>query len=132
MNRHDSSPATNEPLSIHKNPAWEPAGFERFYQAIVIGVAALIFFGTISSPPSLMDDVDASHAATSRTMLRSGDWITPRLDGVRYLDKPPMIYWVVAASFAVFGAYDWAARIPMALCAVLLCWLTARMAAWAF
>jgi len=132
MNRHDSSPATNEPLSIHKNPAWEPAGFERFYQAIVIGVAALIFFGTISSPPSLMDDVDASHAATSRTMLRSGDWITPRLDGVKYLDKPPMIYWVAAASFAVFGAYDWAARIPMALCAVLLCWLTARMAAWAF
>ncbi|MBI4479571.1 MAG: glycosyltransferase family 39 protein [Acidobacteria bacterium] len=79
-----------------------------------------------------MDDVDASHAATSRTMLRSGDWVTPRLDGVKYLDKPPMIYWVVAASFAVFGAYDWAARIPMALCAVLLCWLTARMAAWAF
>jgi 4-amino-4-deoxy-L-arabinose transferase-like glycosyltransferase len=65
-------------------------------------------------------------------MLRSGDWVTPRLNGVKYLDKPPMIYWVAAASFAIFGDHDWAARLPLALCAVLLCWLTARMAAWAF
>jgi 4-amino-4-deoxy-L-arabinose transferase-like glycosyltransferase len=98
----------------------------------VIVVAALVFLGTISSPPSLMDDVDASHAATARTMLRTGDWVTPLLDGVKYLDKPPMAYWLSAASFTVFGAHDWAARLPRALFAVLLCWLTARIGAWAF
>jgi 4-amino-4-deoxy-L-arabinose transferase-like glycosyltransferase len=79
-----------------------------------------------------MDDVDASHGATAHTMLRTGDWITPRLDGVKYLDKPPFIYWITATSFAIFGAHDWAARLPRALFAVLLCWVTARIGAWAF
>ena len=105
---------------------------ERYGQIGVIGVAALIFLGTIVSPPSLVDDVDAVHAAAARTMLRSGDWVTARLDGVVYLDKAPMTYWTVAASFAIFGVHDWAARIPFALSAILLCWLTAQFGAWAF
>jgi len=43
-------------------------------------VAALIFFGCIISPPSLMDDVDAVQAQIARNMLQSGDWVTARLD----------------------------------------------------
>jgi 4-amino-4-deoxy-L-arabinose transferase-like glycosyltransferase len=117
----------NEPMT---SP--ETSAFERHYQLIVIVIAVLIFFGTLLSPPSLMDDVDAAHASTARAMLRTGDWTTPRLDGVKYLDKPAGIYWTIAASLAIFGEHDWAARIPLALAAVLLCWLTARMAAWAF
>ncbi|MGO9258196.1 MAG: ArnT family glycosyltransferase, partial [Bryobacteraceae bacterium] len=95
-------------------------------------VAALIFFGCILSPPSLMDDVDAVQAQIARNMLQSGDWVTARLDGVAYLEKPPLKYWMIAASFAVFGVHDWAARIPIALSVVLLCWVTAQFAAWAF
>ena len=132
MNRHHASSGSRETAPQRQEHTEAKAGFARYYQAIVITVAALIFLGTISSPPSLMDDVDAAHAATSRSMLRTGDWVTPRLNGVKYLDKPPMIYWVAAAAFAIFGAHDWVARLPLALCAVLLCWLTARMAAWAF
>jgi len=79
-----------------------------------------------------MDDVDAVQAQISYNMLQSGDWVTARLDGVAYLEKPPLKYWMIAASLAVFGFHDWAARIPIALCTVLLCWLTARIAAWAF
>jgi 4-amino-4-deoxy-L-arabinose transferase-like glycosyltransferase len=79
-----------------------------------------------------MDDVDAVQAQIARNMLQSGDWVTARLDGVAYLEKPPLKYWMIAASFAVFGAHDWAARIPIALSVVLLCWVTARFAAWAF
>ena len=45
-------------------------------------------------------------------MLTSGDWVTARLDGVPYLEKPPLIYWTMAVSYEVFGAHDWAARIP--------------------
>jgi 4-amino-4-deoxy-L-arabinose transferase-like glycosyltransferase len=105
---------------------------ERCSLAIVIGIAALIFLGTIVSPPSLVDDVDSVHAAIARTMLRSGDWVTARLDGVAYLDKSPMTYWVIAASYALFGVHDWAARIPLALSAILLCGVTVLFGAWAF
>ena len=84
------------------------------------------------SPPSLMDDVDAVQAQIARNMLQSGDWVTARLDGVAYLEKSPLKYWMMAVSFAIFGAHDWAARIPIALSAVLLCWVTARFGAWAF
>ena len=84
------------------------------------------------SPPSLMDDVDAVQAQIARNMLQSGDWVTARLDGVAYLEKSPLKYWMIAVCFATFGPHDWAARIPVALSAVLLCWVTARFAAWAF
>uniref|UniRef100_Q01Z45 Glycosyl transferase, family 39 n=1 Tax=Solibacter usitatus (strain Ellin6076) TaxID=234267 RepID=Q01Z45_SOLUE len=95
-------------------------------------MAAAIFLGCIVSPPSLMDDVDAVQAQIGRNMLQSGDWVTARLDGVAYLEKSPLKYWMIAVSFMVFGVHDWAARIPIALSTVLLCWVTARFAAWAF
>ena len=79
-----------------------------------------------------MDDVDAVQAQIARNMLQSGDWVTARLDGVAYLEKSPLKYWMIAVSFMVFGVHDWAARIPIALCTVLLCWVTARFAAWSF
>src|SRR6516225_11905974 len=102
------------------------------YQIIVALVAALIFLGCMISPPSLMDDVDAVQAQIARNMLTSGDWVTARLDGVPYLEKGPLIYWLIAFSYKIFGAHDWAARIPVALSAVALCWLTAAMGIWAF
>lgn len=79
-----------------------------------------------------MDDVDAVQAQIARNMLDSGDWVTARLDGVAYLEKSPLKYWTIAVSFAIFGVHDWAARLPMAFFAILLCWMTARFAAWAF
>ena len=79
-----------------------------------------------------MDDVDAVQAQISRNMLTSGDWVTARLDGVVYLEKAPLVYWTMAASYVIFGAHDWAARIPIALSAIGLCWLTAAFGTWAF
>jgi len=79
-----------------------------------------------------MDDVDAVQAQIARNMLQSGDWVTARLDGIAYLEKAPLKYWMIAGSFAVFGVHDWAARIPVALATVLLCWVTARFGGWAF
>ena len=99
---------------------------------IVILVAAAIFIGTIISPPSLMDDVDAIQGQIARNMLRSGDWVTARLDGILYLEKAPLIYWMIGGCFKLFGAYDWVARIPVALSTVLLCWITAAFGGWAF
>jgi 4-amino-4-deoxy-L-arabinose transferase-like glycosyltransferase len=98
----------------------------------VLLVAGAIYLGCIISPPSLMDDVDAVQAQIARNMLTSGDWVTARLDGVVYLEKAPLVYWAIAASYLIFGAHDWAARIPIALSAIALCWLTIAFGAWAF
>jgi 4-amino-4-deoxy-L-arabinose transferase-like glycosyltransferase len=102
------------------------------YQLIVVFFAAVIFLGCVISPPSLMDDVDAVQAQIARNMLQSGDWVTARLDGVPYLEKSPLKYWMIAVSYMIFGPHDWAARIPIALSTILLSWVTARFAAWAF
>src|SRR6266516_4238118 len=99
---------------------------------IVVLVAAAIFLGCAFSPPQLMDDVDAVQAQIARNMLQSGDWVTARLDGIAYLEKSPLKYWMIAVSFAIFGVRDWAARLPLALSVVTLCWLTFRFGAWAF
>ena len=99
---------------------------------VVALFAAAVYLGCILSPPSLMDDVDAVQAQIARNMLSSGDWVTAHLDGVPFLEKPPLIYWTIAVSYAVFGAHDWAARIPEALSAILLCLVTAAFGIWAF
>jgi 4-amino-4-deoxy-L-arabinose transferase-like glycosyltransferase len=104
----------------------------RYYSLIVALIAASIFLGCIFSPPSLMDDVDAVQAQIARNMLQSGDWVTARLDGIAYLEKSPLKYWMIATSFLIFGVHDWAARIPIALSVMLLCWVTSRFGAWAF
>ena len=79
-----------------------------------------------------MDDSDAVVAQAARNMLSSGDWITPRLDGVAYLEKPALYYWPLAISYKIFGAHDWAARIPNALAVIGLALLTTAFGAWAF
>lgn len=104
----------------------------RRYEWIVVLFAAVIFLSGIISPPSLMDDVDASQALIARNMLQSGDWVTARLDGVAFLDKAPLKSWITAIFFAVFGIHDWVARIPGALSAIALCWVTFRFGRWAF
>jgi 4-amino-4-deoxy-L-arabinose transferase-like glycosyltransferase len=65
--------------------------------------------------PGLLDDVDSIYIEIAREMLRRHDFITPFINGVRFFDKPPLMYWMAAASMRIFGPYDWAARIPLAL-----------------
>jgi 4-amino-4-deoxy-L-arabinose transferase-like glycosyltransferase len=99
---------------------------------IVALVAGTIYLGCIVSPPFLMDDSDAVLAQAARNMLTSGDWVTPRLDGVVFLEKPALYYWPIALSYKIFGVHDWAARIPIALSVMALAWLTAAFGVWAF
>jgi 4-amino-4-deoxy-L-arabinose transferase-like glycosyltransferase len=108
------------------------AGGKRLALLAVVLFAAAVYLGCIVSPPSLMDDVDAVQAQIARNMLQSGDWVTARLDGVVYLEKAPLIYWAIAGAYEVFGTYDWAARLPVALSAIGLGWLTALFGMWAF
>lgn len=99
---------------------------------LVLLAAAAIYLTSTISPPSLMDDVDAVQAEIAHSMLTSGDWVTARIDGVPYFEKSPLVYWLMAASLKIFGVRDWAARIPIALSAIGLAWLTAAFGTWAF
>ena len=100
--------------------------------ALVFLFAAAIYLGCVLSPPSLMDDVDAVQAQIARTMLASGDWVTARLDGVLYLEKAPLIYWLMAIFYKFFGVSDWVARLPVALASIGLALLSAFFGMWAF
>ena len=79
-----------------------------------------------------MDDVDAVQAQIARNMLDSGDGVIAHLDGVPYVEKSPLIYWMIAISYRIFGVHDWSARIPVAFAAVVLAWVVYRYGRWAF
>lgn len=104
----------------------------RWSSAVPAALAMLVFGGAMFAPPHLMDDVDGVQAQIARNMLTSGDWVTPTLSGIPDFEKPPMLYWMIAVSYQVFGISDWAARLPVVLSAIVLCWLVAQIGTWAF
>lgn len=65
--------------------------------------------------PPLLDDADSVHAEAAREMVLRHDWVTLYANGIRYLEKAPLMYWGMAASFGLFGVSEWAARLPLAL-----------------
>src|SRR5262245_66671570 len=105
---------------------------ENARSSIIVLLAAAIFLGCSYSPPHLMDDVDGVQAQISRNMLESGDWVTGRLNGIAYLEKSPLGYWLSAMSDGLFGVHDWAGRLPLALSVVALCVATVWFGTWAF
>ncbi len=81
--------------------------------------------------PALLDDADATHANAAQHMARSGDWVTLYVDGVRYLEKPPLPYWLVAINYHLFGYNVFATHLPMTLAVLanaILGWVWARRA----
>lgn len=76
---------------------------------------AIFIVYVLPSSRAILDDGDALYAHIAQQMLARGDWITPYPNGVRFLDKPPLMFWLMAASFKAFGVVEWAARLPAAL-----------------
>jgi 4-amino-4-deoxy-L-arabinose transferase-like glycosyltransferase len=72
-------------------------------------------YGSALFWPALLDDADSVHAEAAREMVLRHDWVTLHVDGIRYLEKAPLLYWTMAASFRMFGVHDWSARLPLAL-----------------
>ncbi len=89
-----------------------------------------VHFAALFSP-SLLDDADATHANAAQHMARSGDWVTLYVNGVRYLEKPPLPYWLVAIDYRIFGYNVFSTHLPMSLAVLanaVLAWVWARRA----
>jgi len=71
---------------------------------------AIVWLATMPLRP-LVDPDEGRYAEIPREMVASGDWITPRLNGLKYFEKPPLQYWATAAAYSVFGLSEWTARI---------------------
>jgi 4-amino-4-deoxy-L-arabinose transferase-like glycosyltransferase len=83
---------------------------------------AVIYFASLFSPP-LLDDVDASHAQAAQHMAETGNLVTARTNGIRYIEKPPLPYWAVAGMYKIFGENTFATHLPNALAMLGLAWL---------
>jgi 4-amino-4-deoxy-L-arabinose transferase-like glycosyltransferase len=85
----------------------------------ILSLWLVIFFASLFAPP-LLDDADATHANAARNMVRTGDLVTLKVNGIRYLEKAALPYWLDAISFRAFGFNAFAAHLPEALGVLLL------------
>ncbi len=90
--------------------------------ALLLLIFASVQFASLFTPP-LLDDVDASHAQAAQHMAESGDWITMKVDGIRYLEKAPLPYWLEAGLYRIFGQNAFATHLPNALALLGCAWL---------
>jgi len=75
---------------------------------------APIYFLFLGNRPFATPD-EARYVEIPREILATGDWVTPRLNGVKYFEKPPLLYWIEAAFQYAFGLKEWAMRLPIVL-----------------
>jgi 4-amino-4-deoxy-L-arabinose transferase-like glycosyltransferase len=89
---------------------------------VLAAIFAAVQIGSLFTPP-LLDDADASHAQAAQHMAETGDWVTLKVDGIRYLEKPPLPYWMEAVLYRTFGENAFATRLPNSLAIVGITWL---------
>ena len=115
-------PVAEESLTIRPTVAKLSLG----WWIVFVVLAVAVYLGTTGALPLLGRD-EPRYVQIGRAMLESGDWITPRLGGFNWFEKPVLLYWMVASSFGIFGVSEWAARLGPALCglgsAALLWWM---------
>ena len=93
-------------------------GWEKYsLQAVILHTAAVYIFSATGR--EVIDYDEGYYAQAAKNMAVHGDWVTPYADGVRFLEKPPLLYWVTAVSFKLFGINEFALRLnPMAIAAL--------------
>jgi 4-amino-4-deoxy-L-arabinose transferase-like glycosyltransferase len=98
--------------------AMTPRPNSRSLGIITLAWLILQFAGIFS--PGLLDDVDSVYIEIAREMVHRHDFVTPYIDGIRFFDKPPLMYWLAAGSMRIFGEHDWAARLPLCIAVLAL------------
>ncbi len=101
-------------------PKAEPSAFAGWLLLLALFFA--VQFAALFTPP-LLDDVDANHAEAAQHIVESGDWVTLKIDGVRYLEKPPLPYWIDAALYPIFGQNAFATHLPNTLAVFGCAWV---------
>src|SRR5438477_3679983 len=86
----------------------------RVLLALVAIVALVVGIDNMERP--LANPDEGRYSEISREMAASGDWITPRLNGIKYFEKPPLQYWATAIAFKLFGENEYSARLYVGLC----------------
>ncbi len=114
-----NSAVTNDTHSYHRT---QQAPSVLAVWLLLAAIFAAVQFASLFSPP-LLDDVDAAHAEAAQHMAETGDLITSKINGIRYIEKPPLPYWIVAGSYKIFGQNTFATHLPNALAMLGLAWL---------
>lgn len=102
--------------------------FSRRTLLVFLLLALVAWFGTLDYRKLIKTD-EGRYAEISREMAVSSDWLTPRLNGIKYFEKPPLQYWATAAAFKSFGFHEWTARLWTAITGfltVLVVWWSGR------
>ncbi|MBC7368807.1 MAG: glycosyltransferase family 39 protein [Undibacterium sp.] len=100
----------------HSGSSLAPASWRRDLLLLALAFGLLFAFRLGSYPLSNPDE--GRYAEIPREMVASGDWVTPRLDGVNYFEKPPLVYWTTALCLKFFGPSEWSMRATPALFAL--------------
>jgi 4-amino-4-deoxy-L-arabinose transferase-like glycosyltransferase len=101
------------------------------WRGVYVGLAALlglVWLGTLGGRPLFNPD-EGRYAEIPREMLNSGDWVIPHLNGLDYIEKPPLQYWATAIAYRVFGVSEFSARLYTALTALAAIALMGHVAA---
>jgi len=86
---------------------------EHFYLVALLCLCAVVFFYGLGRLPFIGPD-EPRYAEVAREMYTTGDWITPRLGGIKWFEKPALTYWLLAAGYALFGENEFGARFGVA------------------
>jgi 4-amino-4-deoxy-L-arabinose transferase-like glycosyltransferase len=113
-------------------PCTLPPQRRRFYSLLVIFALWGAIYVAAMFTPALLDDVDSVHAEAAREILQRHDWVTLYTNGIRYLEKAPLPYWAVAASYKLFGMSEWSTRLPLMLAVLALVLVTYEMGRFAY
>ena len=102
-------------------------GWGRLAWLLPMLLAAIVYLFSTANRP-VMDYDEGYYSQGPQQMVERGDWVTPHANGVRYLEKPPLMYWLTAASFRLFGVNEFALRLPTALGVIALVGVVTLMA----
>lgn len=102
-------------LGNHSAASPTKSTFGRGSLLLLLTLLAVAWFGTLGHRQLINPD-EARYAEIAREMLASGDWLTPRLNDLKYFEKPALQYWATATAFTLFGEHEWTARLWSALC----------------
>ncbi|MFU8797455.1 MAG: glycosyltransferase family 39 protein [Gammaproteobacteria bacterium] len=107
-------------MNIAAQPS--PTGWFKDLALLTLFIA-LLFGAFLGTRPFSVPD-EGRYSEIPREMVERADYVTPYLNGIKYFEKPPLLYWIQAASIKTFGLSEWALRLPTALIALLGCLMT--------